>query len=192
VRYFFRRRVPPIQRVLLVESGSRSIAETVLPRMLNVFGSQVSVDLVTCYPGIPAGFPPDTRVFRVSDYQGRAARGRLYRELRAIGYDAAGIVCSAEPIMKKWKWALGARVPAKLFVINENADFFWFDYDRRGVIAHFALLRSGLGGAGAVRTAARLAAFPFALVFLLAYAAAVHSRRALRLIAARRTAPLPH
>jgi hypothetical protein len=94
--------------------------------------------------------------------------------------------------MKKWKWALGARVPAKLFVINENADFFWFDYDRRGVIAHFALLRSGLGGAGAVRTAARLAAFPFALVFLLAYAAAVHSRRALRLIAARRTAPLPH
>jgi hypothetical protein len=172
--------MPPVERVLLVESGARSIAEAVLPRIRAVFGPQVQVDLVTCYPGLPAGFPPETRVFRVCDYAGRAARGRLYRELRDLHYSAAALVCSAESIMTKWKWALAARLPVKLIVVNENADFFWFDYDRRGVIAHFALVRSGLAGAGAVRTAARVIAFPFALVFLLAYAAAVHSRRALR------------
>jgi hypothetical protein len=181
VRYFFRRRIPPIERVLLVESGSRSIAAAVLPRIHAVFGPHVRVDLVTCYPDLPAGFSPETRVFRVSEYAGRAARRRLYRQLRAAGYSAAALICSAEPIMTKWKWALAARLPVKLVIVNENADFFWFDYDRRGVIAHFALVRSGLAGAGAVRTAARLLAFPFALLFLLAYAAAVHSRRALRL-----------
>jgi hypothetical protein len=181
VRYFFGRRNPPVERVLLVESGSRSIAEGVLPRIRNVFGSHVRVDLVTCYPDLPAGFPPETRVFRVSEYAGRTGRRRLYRELRALGYSAAALVCSAEPIMTKWKWALAARLPVKLVIINENSDFFWFDYDRRGVIVQFALVRSGLAGAGAVRTAARFLAFPFALVFLLIYAAVIHSRRALRL-----------
>ncbi len=180
MRNFFRRRMPPIERVLLVESGSRSVAERVLPRIPAVFGEQVRVDIVTCYPDLPAGAAPDTRVYRVSDYPGPAARGRLYRELRAQHYQAAGIICSAEPIMTRWKWSLAARLPAKIFIVNENSDFFWFDYERRGVIAHFALLRSGLAGTGAVRTAARLLAFPFVLAYLLAYAAAIHTRRALR------------
>ena len=48
-----------------------------------------------------------------------------------------------------------------------------------GVIRRFALLRSGLAGAGAVRTLARLFSFPFTLLYLLLYAMAVHVRRAL-------------
>ncbi len=181
MRLFFHRRVPPVERILLVESGSRSIAQALLPRIFSAFGPEVPVDLVTCYPGLPDGFPPGGRVFRVSEYAGRAGRRRLYRELRGLGYSLLGIVCSGEPILNKWKWALAVRIPAKLFIVNENADFFWFDYGQRGVMIHFALVRSGWAGTGAARTAAQIAVFPFTLAFLLLYAAAVHSRRFLRL-----------
>ena len=182
MRYFFRRHIPPLERILLVESGSRSITEALLPRLRAAFGSGVAVDLVTCYPGLPPGFRPEDSVYRVSGYAGRAGRRRLYRELRSRRYSLTGVVCSGEPIMTKWKWALAAQIPAKVFVINENADFFWLDYTQRRIIAHFVLVRSGLAGSGAARTAAHLVAFPFTLAFLLLYAATVHSRRALRLL----------
>jgi hypothetical protein len=47
-------------------------------------------------------------------------------------------------------------------------------------IVRFVLFRSGLAGAGAVRTIARVVSFPFTLLYLLLYATAVHTRRALR------------
>ena len=71
-------------------------------------------------------------------------------------------------------------LPAKVFVLNENGDTFWLDYTHFGVIRHFVLFRAGLAGAGAVRTLARVFLFPFTLLYLLLYAATVHSRRALR------------
>lgn len=185
MRFFFRRSVPTVERILVVESGSRSIIPALLPRLQSAFGMHVPVDLVTCYPGLPAGFPPGNRVFHVSGYAGPAGRRRLYRELRTAKYSIVGIVCSGDPIMTKWKWALAARIPAKVFVINENADFFWLDYGQRRVIFQFALVRSGLAGTGAARTAAQIAAFPFTLGFLLLYAAAVHLRRGLRIFAHR-------
>jgi hypothetical protein len=82
--------------------------------------------------------------------------------------------------MTKWKWVLALRIPAKVFVVNENGDYFWLDRQHLGVIRRFVLLRSGLAGAGAVRTLARLFLFPFTLLYLLLYAATVHARRALR------------
>ena len=69
--------------------------------------------------------------------------------------------------MTKWKWALAAQVPAKLFVVNENGDFFWVDYTNWRIIVHFFLFRAGLTGAEAVPTLTRLALFPFTLLFLL-------------------------
>lgn len=79
--------------------------------------------------------------------------------------------------MTKWKWVIAARLPAKVFVLNENGDYFWLDYSQWRVIRHFVLFRAGLSGAGAVRTLARLALFPFTILYLLLYAAAVHLRR---------------
>ena len=49
----------------------------------------------------------------MNDYNGRAARKRLYAELAANRYNVVGIICSAEPIMLKWKWSLAARLPAR-------------------------------------------------------------------------------
>ncbi len=157
-----------------MESGSRSLIEHVLLPLRRNYGETIPIDLVTCYPGAPEGI--DT-VHRVTDHRGRAGRRRLYRDLAANGYTIMGIVCSAEPIMTKWKWALAARLPVKVFVINENGDYFWLDRGHWRAIRHFALFRAGLTGAGALHTLARLLMFPFTLLYLLLYASTVHIRR---------------
>ena len=72
------------------------------------------------------------------------------------------------------------RIPAKIFIINENGDYFWLDRMHLGALRQFILFRSGLAGAGAVRTLVRLVSFPFTLLYLLLYASAAHARRALR------------
>jgi hypothetical protein len=181
VRYFLRRRQPRVSGILLVESGSRHVVERLVPELRKAYGDGVPIDLVTCYPGLPEGFPAETTtVYRVADYRGRVARRRLYRMLAANGYSILGIVCSDEPIMTKWKWALALRLPAKVFVVNENSDYFWLDRGHGHAIRHFILFRAGFSDAGAVRTLGRLLLFPFTLSYLLLYASTVHFKRALR------------
>ena len=181
VRYFLTGRLPSVDAILLVESGNRALLESVLPGLRHAWGDDIPVDLVTCYASLPAGFDAKTtRVYRVTEYRGRAARRRLYKELERNRYGLVGIICSEEPLMTKWKWALAFRLPAKVFVINENGDYFWLDRMHLNVMRQFVLLRAGLAGAGAVRTLARAVSFPFTFFYLLLYATTVHARRALR------------
>ncbi len=105
MRYFFRRHLPPCSRVLLIESGSRHLIEGVIPALHSLFGNQIEIDLVTCYPGAPQGF--NGRVFRLTDYGGPTARNRVLADLAAREYPVTGMICSGEPIMTKWKWAAG-------------------------------------------------------------------------------------
>lgn len=178
VRRFFTGRVPAMDRVVLVESGSRSLYENLLPVLYRNLGSEARLDLVTCYPGLPAAFRSSQgSVYRIGDFQGRGGRGRLFRTLASNRYTAMGIICSGEPIMTKWKWAFTAGLPAKVFILNENGDYFWLDRTNWRTALHFITFRSGLSGAGAVSSLARLAAFPFSLLYLLLFAAAVHLRR---------------
>lgn len=181
MRYFISRDIPPFRRVLLVESGSRYLFESLLPGLYCTHPENLRVDLVTCYPGLPAGFDSARGdVFRVADYLGRAARKGLYARLTAGQYDIIGIICSGEAIMTKWKWALAWQVPAKLFILNENGDYFFVDRGQLGVIKHFALYRAGLSGSAGVTTLMRLALFPFTFAYLLLFAAYVHLRRIAR------------
>ena len=181
MRYVLTRLLPEPTAVLLVESGSRYLLENVIAGIRGTWGDQIYVDLVTPFPGLPDGFPPErTRVYRVTDYRGRDGRQRLYRELAANRYSILGLICSGEPVMTKWKWMLALRVPAKVFVLNENGDYFWIDRGHWEPIRKFVLFRAGLAGAGAVRTIARMVLFPFTLLYLLLYATVVHGRRALR------------
>jgi len=183
VRYFLTGRLPKVNSILLVESGSRGLVEGVIPGLRQTFGNEVFIDLVTCYSSLPNGFDPEhTRIYCVTEYRGRKARSRLYRELAANRYALTGIICSSEVVMNKWKWVLAARTPAKVFIINENGDYFWLDRKHLTAIRQFVLFRSGLAGVGAVRMLVRLLSFPFTLLFLLLYAATVHTRRALRRI----------
>lgn len=176
-RYLFSQRIPPFERVVLVESGARHLAEDLLSGLYDVHPN-MRLDLVTCYPGLPKNFREDKgTVYRVADFQGRAGRKRLYGLLRAQRYSVLGLICAGQPVMTKWKWAIAAHVPAKIFILNENGDYFWLDYSNWATVRHFALFRSGLAGGGAVATLARLAMFPFTLAYLLLYAAAVHLKR---------------
>jgi hypothetical protein len=180
MKYVLSRAEPQGTRILLIESGSRSLMETTVPLLLDTWAGEYHLDLVTCYGGIPDGFPTDTSVFRVHDYSTPERRKDLIRELRSRDYAYTGLICSAEPIMTKWKWLLALRVPAKVFIINENGDYFWLNRENFAVVREFALVRAGLSGAGAARTLARLGAFPFAVFYLLLYALTVHTRRAVR------------
>jgi hypothetical protein len=181
VRYFLTGRLPKVNAILLVESGSRGLVEGVVGGLRETWGDTVHIDLVTCYASLPKGFDHDTtRVYRVGDYRGRGARAQLYAELRRNQYSLMGIICSGEVVMAKWKWMLALRIPAKLFIINENGDYFWLDRLNAGPLRQFVLYRSGLAGSGAVRTLVRLISFPFVLVYLLLYAATAHGKRALR------------
>ncbi len=175
---FFRLRFPPVSRVALVESGSRHLLEGVIPYLRQSFGGSVPIDLVTCYAGLPAGLDASTtRVFHVHNYRGERERRRLYRELRALNPSVLVIICSGEPIMLRWKWALALRLPAKLLIVNENGDFFWCDRSNWSIIRRFALFRAGLSGGEAVRTIGRILLLPLTLAYLVLYALWIHVRR---------------
>jgi hypothetical protein len=181
VRYFLTGRLPEVSAILLVESGRRAILEGVIPGLRKMWGDSIPIDLVTCYDSLPEGFRAETTaIYRVADYRGRENRRKLYCALAKKRYALAGIICSAEPVMTKWKWALALRLPVKIFVINENSDYFWLDRKHLGTIWQLVLLRAGLAGPGAARTMACLISFPFTFLYLLLYATIVHTRRALR------------
>jgi hypothetical protein len=180
MRLFFSKATPGFERLLLVESGSRYILDNLLPGLREIYGGNMKVDLVTCFMGEPEGLPEGSRVFRVWEYPDRASRGRLLQELKAGQYTVGGIICSGEPIMTKWKWWLLWKIPAKFFVLNENGDYYWFDYSNWRTMLHFALFRAGLTGGDAVTTITRLVMFPFTVLFLLLYAGLVHLRRKAR------------
>jgi hypothetical protein len=178
LRYFFYPHIPPCSRILLIESGSRRLIEGLIPYLRDLFGQDVEMDLVTCYAGEPAGF--HGRVYNVNDYGGAPGRAALWADLAQRQYAVAGVICAAEPIMTKWKWWLGAKLPSKIFVINENGDYFWLDWGHWRLILAFALYRAGLTGSAAVPALVRLVLFPLTLTYLVLYAGWVHFRRKLR------------
>lgn len=177
MRYFLSRRIPPFTRVLLVESGSRKVSERLLA-VLSGTWPEIEIDVVTCYPGEPVGL--QGRVYRVTDYRGPAQRKRLYRDLAARQYGLTGILCTADPIMTKWKWVLAARLRSKIFVVNENADFFWLDRGHWRNALRMAQTRTGVTGTAGIPALAQWLFFPVTLAYLLLFAGAVHLRRRLR------------
>jgi hypothetical protein len=184
VKLLFTARIPQFDRLLLVESGARELYEAILP---SLYSHCPHIDLVTCFAGAPSTFRGDAgSVFRVSDYPDKPRRKRLLSELRARNYPAMGIICAGQPIMTKWKWALAIQIPAKLFILNENGDYFWFDYSNWRIIRHFILFRAGLSGAGAARTLGQLLLFPFTVLFLVLYTTYAHMKRRWNIMSLRR------
>jgi hypothetical protein len=134
-------------------------------------------DLVTCYPGLPAGCPPGAAVLLTSEHPDRRA---LLRQLRGRNYDIVAVICSGAPILFKTKLALAAALPAKVFIVNENADYFPLDYSNWRLLLRLGLDRAGFLGPSAARNLASIVLFPFTLAYLLLYAGTVHTRRFFR------------
>lgn len=171
--------MPPFTRVLLIESGSRDLLEDLLPGIYEHHGADTQIDLLTCYTGTPGALSRHAVIYRTTDYA-PADRPRLLRELLANQYSVVGIICSAEPILYRWKLWLGWKLPGKIFILNENGDYFWLDRHHWSLIRHFLLFRMGLTGAGAIPSLLRLLVFPFTVLRLAAAAAWWHFRRRLR------------
>lgn len=166
---------PPLRRILLIESGSREYAGNWL-RWLYAENAQASVDVLTCFDGRP----PQLRegaVFLTQDYASREARRALIEEFRRNQYDAVAVLCTGEPVMTKWKWYVAASVPAKVLIVNENADWFWLHRDQWSTIRQFASARLGLSGSGAARAPMQLLALPFSLTYCAAATLYFHLRR---------------
>ena len=179
---FLSRRSPPFTRVLFVESGSRAIATKVLPFLYDRHAAE-TVDLITCFEGSPATFRElQGSIRRSFQYPDRQSRRLLVRELRARQYDLIAMICSDEPYLAGYKLALATLLPAKILVINENADYFWFDRGSLRLIVRLLTARAGLDADSSARTIAQIVSFPFALLALLGFAARVHLMRQLRLV----------
>ena len=177
----------PIEKMLLVESGSRSVLEGGMPKFRAAYGDPMRVDMLTCLPGLPQTLDPaTTRVFPVTGVRTASQRWRLLRELRRQGYGVVGIICSDEPVMTPWKIAAALALPGKVVVFNENSDFFWTDWGHRKTLRHFVLFRLGLLEEEAVRKLVQVVSFPFLLGFLVLYAGWVHLIRLGRLLTVER------
>jgi hypothetical protein len=187
MRWFLSRAVPAPTRVLVLESGPRAVAERLIPRLREVFGGQTPIDLMTCLPSDPAGLLPqegagNPQIWRVIDCPDRGSRWRLLREIRSRRYPITAVLCANSPLMASWRAAAMLLFPSKFLIVNENADFFWLDRAHWRNLLRLWMHRSGVFEESAVRAAARLAAFPFTLAFLIGYAGYVHSARRVRLV----------
>ena len=179
---FFSQRIPHLNRVVLVESGPRRLFDGFVGDLYKIHGEDIRIDLVTCYAGLPDGYRPQQgKVFRVQDYRGWDGARQLATDCRSWGPTTLGIICAGLPVMSKWKWLLAVALRAKVFVLNENGDYFWIDYSNWKTIGHFMAFRAGMTGANSVLLPLRLVAYPFGMSMLAGYAAWMHGRRWLRL-----------
>jgi hypothetical protein len=178
-RRFWSLYTPVFRRILLIESGSRSITEKWLGWVRSEY-PHASIDLFTCFDGKPESFKNnDGAIFMTQDYSTKDARRALAAEFQGNGYDLIAVLCSNEPVMTRWKWYIALSVPSKIMVVNENADWFWLDRGRLSTIRQFISARLGLSGAGAARLPMQLIALPFSLAYATAATLYFHLRRRL-------------
>lgn len=180
MRGIFSRRLPPLDDVLVVESGPRELADKFLRHLYEVQASR-QVDVVTCYGSAPSSFLPERGVcYSIHDPEYAGKRSKLIARLCARPYAAVSILCSGKPIMTRWKWLIALRVSAKTLIVNENGDFFFFDWYHRHIVRMMVAHRMGVHGGLRIDLLGQLLLFPFTLAFLSLYAAAIHLRRTLR------------
>jgi hypothetical protein len=177
LRYFLSSRTPPVARILLVESGSRELGENAIACLRGAFGATTPIDVLGCRPSSTLGAD---QYFDVSEATSIGEQFSILGKLRRQGYSVAGVLSSGDPTMALWKWFAIVVVPAKFLVLNENVDFFWIDRAHWTNAAALLRHRSGLGGESTVRAMAFFTALPFAALFLVLYAAWVHTARVMR------------
>jgi hypothetical protein len=178
---FFSRRIPHFTNVVLVESGPRHLFDQFIGDLYSLHGQNIRVDLVTCFAGKPETFrETNGKVYRVRDYGGWQGAKSLALELRGNRTSVLGIICAGVPVMAKWKWMLAAALRAKVFVMNENGDYFWVDYSNWKVMLHFMAFRAGMTGDNSIWLPLRLAVFPFGIAAFALFAAWIHLRMWMR------------
>ena len=97
MRWVLSRHVPPVKKLLLVESGPRPIAEKFITQFRELYGEELPIDLLTCLPSDPPGLTANGvrgEVFRVIDCHDHRTRWRLLRQIRAKRHPVTAIICA--------------------------------------------------------------------------------------------------
>lgn len=177
MKYFFNVHIPPVSRLLLIESCSPDLTSRLVTRIKSAF-PDADIELFTYLP-LEADPQGNRSLSRISTYEARTFLQRLSLlwKLRRARYDVVGVVCSGEPYLRWWKLCLIAFLPAKVFVANENADIFWLDRAHLNYLRLLVLQRAGVPAGGAIQSLWTLLALPFCSIYLVLYATFVHLRR---------------
>jgi hypothetical protein len=176
---FFQTAVPPIQDILLIESGSQGIFRRGLEGIRRSF-PDARLHLLTCWPDPPPD--PMASIHRVRDYASRREKLRLLGSFRKKPADVLAILCSNEPIMFSWKMLALAFIPSKTLIINENGDFFWLDWQNLQALRRFLQARWRILGQDFLQTVLLALIFPFTVLFLLTNTLRLYMRRWRRLL----------
>jgi len=186
MKYFFRRRFPGADDVLLIESGSPEVARRALVRIRDHF-PRARYHALTCWPETaqesrlaPEG--PYQSVFHAADYPSGWEKLRLLLSLARRKWRVLAILCTGEPMLWRWKMLAVALLPSKVLIVNENADFFWVDWTHRRQVRQFLAVRWGVNRDEITATALRALVFPFTLIFLILTALYLYARRWRRLL----------
>lgn len=171
---------PSFERILVIESGPRKIADTFLQHLYEVQGSR-HVDLLTCYPGAPKSFDAQCgAVYSVHHPDAKSDRSLFIRRLLAKQYTVVAILCTGDSILTKWKWVIALRTKAKLLVVNEFDGFFLVDRKHLRPAKMMLWIRLGLHQQVKLHLLGELLLVPFSIGYLALYAGWVHARRAVR------------
>lgn len=186
MKYFFRRKFPGADDVLLIESGSPEVARRAVGKIREHFPG-ARYHLLTCWPATtpesrlaPAG--PYRSVFRAADYPTGWEKLRLLLSLARRKWRVLAILCTGEPVLWRWKMLALAVFPSKVLIVNENADFFWVDWAHRHHVRQFLAVRWGINRGEMAATALRALVFPLTLLFLILTALYLYARRWRRLV----------
>jgi hypothetical protein len=171
---------PECDRVLVIESGARGAADKFLKSLYNEERPD-RVDVLTCHGSAPVSFDTEKgHVYMTQQATSGPARSQLFRELAGARYSSVCLLCTGDPIMTKWKWMVACRIPAKVLIVNENADSFWLDRGHLASVRKLIRERMGLHRITPPRIISQLILFPFTLAALLVFALVVHTERRLR------------
>ena len=179
MKYFFRRKFPEAADVLLIESGSPDVARRALGGIRKIL-PRARYHLLTCWPDPPSGI--FTSVSQAADYPSGWAKVRLLVSLARRKWRVLAILCTGESVLWRWKMLALGLFPAKVLIVNENADFFWLDWDNRRTLRRFLAIRWGVNRDEVLSTALRALVFPFTLLFLILTALFLYARRWRRLL----------
>ena len=180
VRWILRKGVPPIRRLLLVESGPRKDTEQLIRTLRSTICGDAPIDLFTCLPDDPIGLGADYRAWRSFEAGNHSERWKMLLGLRQERHTAAAIVCSNSPLLAGWKIVLAALLPAKILLIDGRDGFFWLDRAHWRETLRLGISRSGIRSPEFLRRALHAAILPFQLCLLLGFAAKVHLARLVR------------
>lgn len=180
MRWFLRRRVPLIDRLLLVESGPRTDVQQLVPLLRESVCGNAPIDLFTCLPDAPAGLGDDTRTWRSYEARNNAERWRMLLGLRRQRHAAAAILCGDSPLLATWKVALAALLPGKILLIDKVEGLVWLDRRHWRKALKLGISSSGLRNPEFIRKLSHAAFLPIGLPVLLVFAGKVHLRRLIR------------